>query len=153
VGSMKIYASLSKHIGEGFVWLKKDGIPTRGIVKLTNPCNGRSVFCEALEIEGNFLRKYNQAPRFKIKKPELSIVMNGWYRARLGGLKTQCEYPLKIVEANSWYGKIRACRHHPQVVVRVAVLLGILSVLLGFVGVLLGGISIRISILSQLGPS
>ena len=149
MGSMKIYASLSEHIGEGFVWLRKAGLPTRGIVKITNPDSGRSVFCEALKFEDNFLKKYNQAPRLNIDNPDLSIVMNGWYRARLGDLKTQCEYPLEIAEANSWCGKIRACMHHPQVVVRVAVWLGLLSVALGVVGVLLG----IISVLPKAGPS
>lgn len=142
VGSMRIYASLDDDIGEGFVWLRRAGLPTRGIVKITHPDSGRSVFCEALQFEDNFLRNYNQSPRFRIDNPESSLVMSGWYRARLGDLQTQWEYPLEITQADSWWGKIRACMHHPQVVVRVAVWLGLLSVVLGVVGVLLGGISL-----------
>ena len=75
--------------------------------------------------------------------------MSTWYRVRLGGLETQREYALDIVEANSWCGKIRACVHHPQIVVRVAVWLGIVSVALGALGVILGAISI----LPKSGPS
>lgn len=132
--NMKIFASPSEYISEGFVWLEKAGLPARGIVKITNSDSRKSVFCEALQFEGNFLKKYNQSPRIKISEPKLSIVMNGWYRARLGNLKTQCEYPLEITKANSWFGKIRACMHHPQVVVRVAVLLSLLSVMLSIGG-------------------
>ena len=145
MGSLKIYASLTEHISEGFVWLKIDGISTRGIVKITNPCNGKSIFCEALKIERNFLKSYNQSPRYKINSPELTIVMNGWYRSRLGGLTTQHEYPLQIEQANSWFGRIQACWHHPKVTARIAVLLGFLSVSLGVIGLILGVISIFIS--------
>lgn len=149
MGNMRIYASLDDDIGEGFVWLRKAGLPARGIVKITHTDSGRSLFCEALQFEDNFLQKYNQSPRFTIDNPESSVVMNGWYRARLGGLQTQREYPLDIAQADSWRGKIRACMDHPQVVVRVAVWLGLLSVALGVVGVLLG----IISVLPEDGPS
>jgi hypothetical protein len=146
---VKLYASLDDHIGEGFVWLQRPSLPPRCVVKITNPESKRSVYCEALQLEENFLQRYNQSPRFTITNPASSIVMSGWYRARLGGLQTQREYALEVVEANSWCGKIRSCLHHPQIVVRVAVWLGIVSVALGALGVLLG----VISILPRSGPS
>ena len=68
--------------------------------------------------------------------------MSGRYRPRLGALQTQREYALEVTEAESWYGKIRACVHHPQIVVRVAVWLGLISVALGAIGVILGVISV-----------
>jgi hypothetical protein len=53
------------------------------------------------------------------------MVMSSWYRFRLGGLQTQREYALNIEACDrwphTWYGKIRACTGHPQVVVRVGV--------------------------------
>ena len=147
--NMRIYASLDDDIGEGYVWLRKAGLPPRGIVKITHTDSGRTVLCEALKFEDNFLKKYNQSPRFTINNPESSVVMSGWYRARLGDLQSQREYTLDIAKDDSWCGKIRACMHHPQVVVRVAVWLGLLSVALGVVGVLLG----IISVLSKSGPS
>jgi hypothetical protein len=146
---MRVYASLDDDIAEGFVWLRKPGLPARGIVKITHSESGRSVFCEALQFEDNFLNKYNHSPRFTIANPDSSVVMSGWYRARLGELQTQREYPLHIDPADSAYGKIRACMQHPQVVVRVAVWLGLLSVALGVVGALLG----IVSLLPNGGPS
>jgi hypothetical protein len=138
----RIYASLDDHIGEGFVWLQRSDLPSRCVVKITYPESKRSVFCEALQLEQNFLRRDNQEPRFTITDPTSSIVMSTWYRVRLGGLETQRDYPLDVVAADSWCGKIRACVHHPQIVVRVAVWLGILSIVLGALGVILGVISI-----------
>jgi hypothetical protein len=112
-------------------------------VKITNQGSKRSVFCEALQFERNFLAKYSGSPpRIAIDKPESAIVMSAWYRARLGDLETQHDYPLSVVSANSWYGKFRACADHPQTVVRVAVWLGVISVALGMSGVALGLISL-----------
>jgi hypothetical protein len=62
---MKIYACLDDDISEGFVWLKRSGLAPRSVVKITNPEGGRSVFCEALQLEDNFLREYNKAPRLR----------------------------------------------------------------------------------------
>ncbi len=134
---MKIYASLDDHIGEGFVWLQRSGLPARCVVKITNPETRRAVFCEALQLEENFLKRCNQLPRYTISDPGSSIVMSAWYRTRLGGLQTQGEYALEVKAAYSWFGKIRACLHHPQIVVRVAVWLGLVSVALGALGVIL----------------
>jgi hypothetical protein len=138
----KVYASLRQDLNEGFVWLKKPDLPTRCLVKIRNASNRRSVFCEALQFESNFLSQYNQPPRTTIADEDLSIVINAWYRARLGGLEPHKEYPLEITRVRSWWGRMRACMHHPQNVVRVAVWLGLVSVGLGIIGVILGVISV-----------
>lgn len=124
------------------MWLHKPGLPPRCVVKIKNPENGRIVFCEALQFDDNFLQQYNQDSRHKIDSKESSIVMSGWYRARLGGLETQREYALEITDAHSCWGKMRTCMHHPQTVVRVAVWLGLLSLALGLVGMVLGIVSV-----------
>ena len=139
---MKIYASLMNDLAEGIVWLQRADLPPRCVVKITHPEAGVIVFCEALQIEKNFLDTYNRSPRFSIDEPRSAIVMSAWFRARLGGLETQKSYPLKIEAANNRYGKLRACFDHPQVVVRVAAWLGVISVALGAVGVLLGVLSV-----------
>ena len=139
---MKVYAALSDDIGEGFVWLSKPGLKQRSVVKIINPANRRTVYCEALQFEKNFLTRYNQSPRFTITDEGSSIVMGSWYRSRLGGLETQKDYALEIVSASSWPAKLRMCVGHPQLVVRVAAWLGIISVALGGIGVALGILSI-----------
>lgn len=133
----KIYACLDNDISDGFVWLKRASLTSRCIIKIKNLENGRSVFCEALQFDDNFLHHYSQSPRLKIDSPESSIIMSSWYRARLGDLETQRQYSLDIGVANGWWGKLRACMHHPQIIVRVAVWLGAISVALGVVGVVM----------------
>ena len=154
----KLYAALHENIAEGFVWFKCDGLPARCIVKITYNDNGcrRSIFCEALKFERNFLRLYNrrhcnQQPQYRIEGYESiasSMVMSYWYRARLGPggkpLETQATYTFEIEPfdrwCNRWWGKLRACTGHPQVVVRVGVWLGIISVWLGALGL---GLSLK----------
>lgn len=139
---MRIFAGLQANISEGFVWLRKAGLPPRCVVRITSP-QKKTVYCEALQFEANFLKHYNQPPRLAINGPDSSIVMSGWYRARLGGLETQKDYALDIVQADSWPRKLCACKDHPQLVVRVALWLGILSVALGELGVVLGILGLR----------
>lgn len=152
--TMKIYATLLDDVAEGFVWLKKDGIPPRCVVKITNKDNGRSVWCEALQFDTNFLNGYNRSQgTVEIDNPESSMVMSYWYRAKLGSpeapLETQKEYALDVGDANSVLGKLRASISHPQLVVRVAAWLSLLSVLLaialGVPGLVLGVCSYRAS--------
>lgn len=139
---MKVFASLRDDAHQGWVWLQKTGLPARSIVKITNPKSGRTVYCEALQIESNFLDKYNRKPRIPITDPSSSIVLNGWYRAFLGGIATQSECDLTVKLANGPWGKFRACTHHPQTVVRVAAWLGLLSIVLGLISVFLGATSL-----------
>lgn len=139
---MKLFAALREDTQQGWVWIKNSSILPRSIIKIQNSSNGKSIYCEASQIDQNFLKNYNQAPRREISDPENSIVINGWFRHLLGNLSTNSEAHIKIESSNSWFGKFRACTHHPQVVVRVAAWLGLISVGLGFIGVILGMISL-----------
>ena len=139
---MKLFAALREDTQQGWVWLQDPGLPARSIVKIKNTANGKIVYCESLQIDQNFLSAYNQSPRITITKPQDVIVINGWYRAALGGLSTQTDVSLNIKPCNSWWGKFKACTHHPQTVVRVAAWLGLISVILGFLGAVLGAASL-----------
>jgi hypothetical protein len=141
VKQWKIYAAIYDEISEGFVWLMDDSLVCtsdhRCVVKITNPASKRSVFCEALQIDKNFERRYNVSPRFTID-PASAMVMSEWYRKGLGGLQTQIEYPLKVVGTRSWnwYGKFRAWAGHPQLAVRSGAWLGLMGLGLGFLGMI-----------------
>jgi hypothetical protein len=139
----KLYAAMHADIAEGFVWLKDPKLPSRCIVKIRYAKKGKPVFCEALQFEENFCSLYNKkgGGRCEIKEEsqDSSIVMNHWYRARLGGpenplktCKTHPEgYSLEIEKANRWWGKFRSCIGHPQIVVRLSAWLAFWSVALG----------------------
>lgn len=141
---MKLFASMREDVQQGWVWLQDPSLPSRSIVKIKNSNNGKVVYCEALQIDSNFLTAYNEpgSRRLKISAPQESLVINGWYRAALGGLSTQTEATLSIKASNTWWGKFKACTHHPQTVVRVAAWLGLVSVILGLLGAALGGASL-----------
>lgn len=140
--TMRLFAALREDTQQGWVWLQDATLPTRSIVKITNPTNGKSVYCEALQIENNFLRAYNQYPRISISDTKSALVIGGWYRAALGGLSTQADVPLNIKPANCCWGKFKACTDHPQIVVRVAAWLGAIGLFLGVIGLILGVLSL-----------
>lgn len=140
---LKVFASTVEEAQQGWVWLESPSLPPRSIVKLTNIDADKSVYCEALQIDGNFLSHYNKPHRINITAPASSIVMNGWYRSRLGNLAKQSDAQITVEAANGHWGRFMACTHHPQVVVRVAAWLGFVSVMVGAIGVLLGALSLR----------
>jgi hypothetical protein len=140
----RIYASLHEEIDTGWVWLGTPVLPPRSIVKIRNTENKKIVFCEALQIEENFIRKYNESEnRMKIDSPKSSLVISCWYRKILGDLPIQSETELKIVLKDNPWGRLWACLQHPQVVVRIGTWLGIISVSLGLIGLFLGIMSLK----------
>ncbi|TCV82718.1 hypothetical protein [Sulfurirhabdus autotrophica] len=139
---MKLFATLREDSQQGWVWLMDSSLSPRSIVKIINPANGKIVYCEALQIDKNFLSAYNLSPRISINRPQSAIVIGSWYRAALGGLSTQEDVSLIVKPSNNWWGRFMACAHHPQTIVRVAAWLGLISVGLGLLGAVLGATSI-----------
>ncbi len=138
---MKIFAAREEEAHQGWVWLQDPSFPARCVVKITNPANQTSVCCEALQIEDNFLRQYNQPPRNEITDPASTIVIGDWYRKSLGGLQTKTDVDLIVQPYRwglRWWGKFRACAGHPQTVVRVAIWTSGIGVVLGIMGLTLG---------------
>lgn len=139
---MKIFAALCDDAHQGWVWLKNPSLPRRSIVKITNPTSKKVIYCEALQIEENFLKNYNQGPRCHITEPESSLVIGFWYRDALEIDKTQQDFPLDVEPCNTYWGRYKACEYHPQIVIRVAIKLGVISVLLGLISIGLGLIAL-----------
>jgi hypothetical protein len=139
---MKIFASLFEDAQQGWVWSNYCGLPPRSVVQITNASNGRSIWCESLVIDGNYLRRYNDGGRIHIESPSEAIVMNEWYRSKLGYRTQETVQAMTIAPANNLWGRFRACTDHPQVVVRVAAWLGFIGVVLGILGIALGILSL-----------
>jgi hypothetical protein len=135
-----IYAAMPEDINVGWVWIGSPRLASRIVVRITNKKSGNSSYCEALQIEDNFLRIYNDngSKREVICDPGKALVLNAWYRRMLDRIETQSEYDLEIEAADNLWGRLRSCLQHPQVVVRLATWLGIFSVGLGVMGLLLG---------------
>lgn len=130
----KVLAATRADMNEGWVWLSGHNFAQRSIIKIRSKSNNMVVYCEALKIDNNFIKEYNQSLRVHINGSENTIVINGWYRNLLGRIETQQNHDLEISQANGFWGKLRASTGHPQVVVRLATWLAVISVFLGFLG-------------------
>jgi hypothetical protein len=115
--------------------MANQNLPERSVVQIRHRGNKKAVYCEAIYIGENFLNHYNQQGRFHIEQNENSIAINEWYRAKLGILRTQIEEDLDIEITDSWRGRLSACLQHPQIIVRLATWLGLMSVFLGMLGI------------------
>jgi hypothetical protein len=133
----RVLASLRDELNQGWVWVTSSGIDSRSVVKITNKQTKKIIYCECLEIDDNYTFVYNNSPRENIDKNKATMTISAWYRENLGGIKTKTNQELEIRVANGWLGKLRANLQHPQVVVRMAVWLAIISVGLGVLGVCL----------------
>src|SRR2546427_5668942 len=114
----KIFAALRDDINNGWIWVAKPAVSGRTVVRVLNRENNTSIYCEALAIDENFLRIYNSGGRLHISDVENAMVLNDWYRNRLGGLTTQNDYALVISIEEHLLGRARSCVDHPQIVVR-----------------------------------
>jgi len=140
----KIYVALNDDINSGWIWLNTPNFRQRSVVCIHNPEAKKKVYCEVLQIDKNFIKIYNAKDkgRLKLKKDIPSLVINEWYRKLLGDLSTKSEHEIEISTADNLIGKMLVCIYHPQIIVRVAYWLAVISVLLGAVGIILGVISL-----------
>ena len=136
--TFKVYAALIDDINSGWVWVGGFEGEQRSIVKLHNKKNRKSVYCEALKIDKNYLKKYAEGNTSAIENELNIIILSEWYRKKLGIHSTRNEENLSISKQNHLIGRFMASIQHPQVIVRLAIYLGIISVILGVIGVYLG---------------
>lgn len=133
----KVLASLQEDLNQGWVWVTNCGLDSRSIVKITNKKSKKTIYCECLEIDDNYMFIYNNLPRENIDQSKAAMTMSAWYRNKLGGIKTKTNHELDVEAANNFWGKLQANLQHPQVIVRMATCLAIISLGLGVLGVCL----------------
>lgn len=138
---LKVFPALTDDVNQGWVWIRCPGISQREIVRIGNPSKDRCVYCEAIAIEPLFLEEYNKPAsllRGTIPDEGEVVVMNAWYRSRLGDIPAGSESELEvIVVTDEPSAQLFAALHHPQVVVRMATYLGIGGVVLGVIATVL----------------
>jgi len=138
----KIYPALHEDINSGWVWLGKRECSQRAVVKIKNRVAKKSIYCEALEIDGNFVKKYKEKTGKLIDSPENVLIINEWYRKRLGNLELKQEYDLEIYYEVDFPGRVRAVMQHPQEAIRIASWLALASILIGVFGLAISLISL-----------
>lgn len=141
----RIYASLFEEKDAGWVWIDNPKLPPRCIVRIRNLKNGKSIYCEALQIDKGFMHRYNKDPRIHIEDPKSALVINRWYREglskRRGDFESRTNQELNITQFNNCITKciarIFSCLGHPQIIVRISTWLAIISIVLGLLSVFL----------------
>ncbi|WP_229620772.1 hypothetical protein [Vibrio parahaemolyticus] len=137
-----VLASLAEDINSGWCWIKGSEVSNRSLVQIKNNTNGKSVVCEALSVDRNFEKKYEDSNASQTNKNLLNtsnvVLMNAWYREKLGIDKTQSGQDLQISFVTKWcVGKrIKACTMHPQVAVRLSTWLGLIGIFVGTVSLI-----------------
>ena len=141
----RIYAPLAEELNEGWVWIYDDELnkridASRRIVCIRNPHRGKPVYCEALYLDQDYVNYYKHTwgKRHVGRDTDIGtehnrVVMNKWYRKRLGSIRPGEEQELTIKITKGPWAKFKACIQHPQVVVRLATWLGVIGVALGVI--------------------
>lgn len=130
-----VYACLREHINEGFVHFRAPYLESRCIVRISRKGAGGGVYCEALQLDDNYVAEYDGGRRRRKIGGDVGgvITMGDWYRKKLG-VKKNSQVPFVICPCNGLWGKFWACMDHPQVVVRLSTCLGAIGLVLGVVG-------------------
>jgi hypothetical protein len=136
---LSVHVAMHDETNEGWVWTRD--FNSRSIVRILNPANNKSVYCQVRKIDPNFCYQYNKKPRKFISEQNV-LVISQWYRDALGITDEQRNagsVALRIVLMSCFpfllWASVRAAAHHPDITVRLGTRLGILGGWLGLVGV------------------
>jgi hypothetical protein len=102
--------------------------------------NGRAVYCQALNIDANFEKKYNKGKKTTtIDEKKNYIVASKWYRDKLRIEKNEDVTLIIRIEGGikKWWA-YQASKAHPENSMRLSVCLATLSLFLGLVGLVFG---------------
>jgi len=145
VRNYRIYAALHEEAKEGWVWMPLDPDLSADHVSVRNPRNGRSIICERRTADKNFQDVYNSAKgTIPLTESSNFIVMNAWYRERLGIFDPKAEMPLDVTNASGLWACYRAFQLHPNPAIRTSILLAAISLALGVAGFVEGILSLCI---------
>lgn len=149
--SYEVHTSTREEMNEGWVWVRNEADPElkrklegrRRIVRINN-----HVYCEALymnERDLKWLKEHKPSFYDKIVSDDKLIFISQWYRQPLE-VHPGNEQDLTIELTESRWEQVQwqfwACLQHPQIVVLLSTVLGIISVGLGVIGVGLGVIGL-----------
>ena len=138
--SFNVYAALHEDISNCSAWIQHRGMESfnsRTIVAIRNPANRKTVHCELYKIDSNFRNHYKKSGNTRsIPLKDNVIILNYYYRAKLGIDETGTVHTLSIKKALPLIGNFRLNISHPQSVVRMAVWLGGISVIMGAVSLI-----------------
>ena len=136
----RIFVSKKEEDFENWFWSNDKNI--EGFAKIFNPLNKKSIVIYKRDMDDNHIDDYNKREStYNIKKEELSIVLNEFYRKKLEIEKNQ---KLKLVIKNaSFVDKIFYSNwSHPNPTISMSYKINITSILLGLISLILGVLSL-----------
>ena len=135
----KVFTSMWEDSNEGWVWIPPEkAFNSRDYISLKELKNNKEVVVTCRKIDTNFLSRYNHPRRKRIEDVNSAIVINSWYRDKLGELQTGAEYEFEIKKIGKLNPKkLMMLIQHPDNAIKLATWLAFLSILLGGVSVLL----------------
>lgn len=148
VTGYEVHPARSEDVNEARVWIKDSRLHEelhgrRRVVRITN--SKKIVYCEALYADEYYITNYGGRSCPLDPQHDRLIFMSAWYR-RLLGIEGQGCVPITIsltaFPRSAWW-QIRVCIGHPQLVVLVATVLGLIGLGLGLIGVGLGLLPLR----------
>ena len=140
-----VYPVLSEDINSGAAWLP-GSMQMQRLVKVTNKATSRTIYCEAMQTGATFEDRYNKQAQTPIADAQNFILLNYWYRRKLG-VDRYMEADLEVNSTSGWWASFMSCIQHPQIGVRLATWLGAWSFVLGVIGVVLGVIGVVLGII------
>jgi len=143
-----VHSSLHEDMNEGWIWIRdlKDELDGKRRLILIGTENGKSAYCEALYADPWYMEKWLE--RWKKNQDKLPgadqhlAFISSWYRRRLGIGLGQRTLTVEYCEGAPFSWQLRVCFQHPQVVVRLAMLLAVIGLGLGIVALGFGILAI-----------
>jgi len=145
---VELHTALLEDVNEGRIWfkiadLKPQLTGRRRIVRVARTGSlKRGIYCEALYADKYYVKRWQH----KLANPnqDRMFFISEWYRNQLAIHEkpgVPVNITLEISDSGLW--QVYACLQHPQIVVFVATILGIVGAGLGLIGLGLGLIGIR----------
>ena len=106
----KIYVARNEDVNQGWVRLGGYSLPHRSTVKLSATATRKTIYCEVLSIDKNFINQLpeNHAARSDLSEEKAVLFAAEWYRVRLG-IEKNSDPIIEVTCANHILGKVRAC--------------------------------------------
>jgi len=137
---MQIYKSIYEESNEGWIWISSmNGIKSRQLIHVKNTQTDKSIYVSCRIIDNDFIKIYNAGNNRKKMNLNNSMVISSYYRDLLEINENVdiSTFEIKLIEKKQICKKIQFLTKHPDLALRLATELAIISVTIGFVSILI----------------
>ncbi len=97
--------------------------------------SGKKIICYLRVVDWNYINQYNSGKTVNIKETDHVLIINEYYRKRLGLCETNVDVKMKVTKCN-WFRKfVNLDFGHPNPYVRSNNKMTIISILLGLISI------------------